>query len=86
MIMQMNFAYSVAALGGKRVLGGRSGITAGIGGFLARTLATLRAEYETRQAIRALRSLDDHMLADIGISRGTIERAVRAGQRFGVRP
>ena len=43
---------------------------------LARDLAAKRV---LRRAIRELHQLDDRMLADIGISRGEIESAVRNG-------
>jgi uncharacterized protein YjiS (DUF1127 family) len=43
-------------------------------------LARLRHALEMRRALREVRELDDRMLADIGISRGELERAVRGGR------
>ena len=37
---------------------------------------TLKARHERRAAIRALESLNDHQLADIGVERGFIVAAV----------
>jgi len=39
-----------------------------------------------RKAIRALQRLDDRSLADIGVSRGGIEAAVRNGDRNAALP
>jgi len=39
-----------------------------------------------RKAVAELQSLDDHMLKDIGISRGEIEHAVHGRARDRVRP
>jgi uncharacterized protein YjiS (DUF1127 family) len=42
--------------------------------------ARLRRALELRRALDEVRALDDRMLADIGISRGELERAVRGGR------
>lgn len=42
--------------------------------------AALR-EIEARRGIRALMAADDATLADLGVSRGAIETAVRGGRR-----
>lgn len=39
----------------------------------------LARKFERFEAVRALNALDDRMLADIGLSRGSIENAVRTG-------
>ena len=58
---------------------------AGLGVRIARAVAALvsalAAEYRARQASKALYELNDHMLADIGLSRSEIETAVRHGRR-----
>ena len=47
-----------------------------------RSIAAARmSELRDRWAIRQLQQLDDRMLADIGMQRGTIEFAVRNGRR-----
>lgn len=64
--------------------------------WIARVLATvlklgpaLQATLRARRAAAALASMDDHMLQDIGISRGEIESVVRrrrARQQFNLPP
>src|SRR5262245_65766293 len=39
----------------------------------------LAAQHRLRRAVRELHRLDDHMLRDIGVTRGEIESAVRDG-------
>jgi uncharacterized protein YjiS (DUF1127 family) len=58
---------------------GRSGRTA-IRAGLAALIHGLAREREIRRSMRELRSLDDRMLHDIGLTRGDIERAVRFGR------
>ena len=41
---------------------------------------TLAGMVEARRTRASLSRLDDHMLKDIGLSRGSIESAVRAGR------
>jgi uncharacterized protein YjiS (DUF1127 family) len=50
-----------------------------LGVFSIRLARDLTAKRVLRSAIRELQQLDDRMLADIGISRGEIESAVRNG-------
>jgi uncharacterized protein YjiS (DUF1127 family) len=50
-----------------------------LGVFSIRLARDLAAKRVLRSAIRELHQLDDRMLADIGISRGEIESAVRNG-------
>lgn len=40
----------------------------------------LAAERQLRRVTRELESLDDHRLRDLGLTRGSIERAVRFGR------
>jgi uncharacterized protein YjiS (DUF1127 family) len=40
-------------------------------------------EIEARRSARELMAADDAILADLGVSRGAIERAVRTGRREG---
>ena len=47
---------------------------------IARMLWLAGEERGRRRAIRELKRFDDKMLADIGIRRGDIERAVRYGR------
>jgi uncharacterized protein YjiS (DUF1127 family) len=49
-------------------------------GGIARLAGVAVAEYRARRAARYLTGLDDFMLRDIGIGRGEVERAVRAGR------
>lgn len=49
-------------------------------GRLRRMLKAIAEERGRRRAIRELRSLDNHVLADIGIARGEIEHVVRCGR------
>lgn len=53
--------------------------------FPALARAVARAWSEAR-ALRAMQSLDDAMLADIGVGRSEIEDAVRHGRPFRARP
>lgn len=48
---------------------------------MAAVIPALAAEYRARCAAKALYELNDHMLADIGLSRGEIELVVRYGRR-----
>ncbi len=38
-------------------------------------------EYRLRRAVRELAVMDDHILRDIGLGRGELERAARFGRR-----
>ncbi len=49
-------------------------------GATARLIDDLAARRDRRRAVEALRGLDDHILRDIGITRGEIESAVRHGR------
>lgn len=44
-------------------------------------LGRIRRALALRRALREVRELDDRMLADVGISRGELERAVRGERR-----
>ena len=44
------------------------------------------AEYHTRAAVRQLQELDDRLLHDIGLTRGTINQAVRRGRELELVP
>jgi uncharacterized protein YjiS (DUF1127 family) len=46
----------------------------------AQAIGWLRARHQMRRAIRELAALDDHMLADIGLSRGAVMYAVVHGR------
>lgn len=52
-------------------------LVARIIGFVARAKRAIEGELAARQAIDELVSMNDHMLRDLGISRGEIESAVR---------
>ncbi len=43
-------------------------------------LEALRREIRIRRALRHVSALDDHALCDIGLSRGSVEDAVRHGR------
>lgn len=47
---------------------------------LKRLLGRIGAEWRLRRSLETLRSFDDHMLADIGLTRGSVEYAVRYGR------
>lgn len=47
---------------------------------LATVIRALAAEWRVRGAIRELELLDDRRLRDLGLTRMTIERAVRRGR------
>lgn len=58
------------------------------GSYLPQLFATIRElsatvlrEIEARRGVRELMEADDAMLADLGLSRGSVERAVRTGRR-----
>jgi len=48
--------------------------------MLKRLLGRIGAEWRLRRSIATLRSFDDRMLADIGLTRGSVEYAVRGGR------
>ena len=48
---------------------------------LARALPHATDEWVVKRAMAELQGLDDHMLKDIGLTRGEIESCVRHGQR-----
>jgi uncharacterized protein YjiS (DUF1127 family) len=50
------------------------------GSWLERLLRRWRSLIETRRALRRLSAADDHILKDIGVSRGDIEWLVRHGR------
>ncbi|HEY7385690.1 MAG TPA: DUF1127 domain-containing protein [Beijerinckiaceae bacterium] len=58
----------------------RIGAPVRIAQLLSACMSALAAEYRARQAAKALYGLNDHMLADIGLSRADIETAVRKGR------
>lgn len=47
---------------------------------IRRLLAGIRSAWRTRRSIDELMALDDHELADIGLTRGAVEYAVRHGR------
>ena len=51
-----------------------------VSAVLPTVIRALAAERRLRRAIRELESLDDHRLRDLGLTRGSIERAVRFGR------
>ncbi|WP_210482907.1 DUF1127 domain-containing protein [Microvirga antarctica] len=48
--------------------------------MIVHVLATIRRWFDNRQAERQLSKLSDHMLSDIGISRGDISTVTRRGR------
>jgi len=50
-----------------------------LGNLIKRWIATIRSKFQVRRAIHALMALDDRRLADIGLTRGAVEHAVRDG-------
>ena len=50
------------------------------GGWLGRVVAGVVAEWKARRAMRALSSMDDRMLRDIGINRDQIWYVARHGR------
>jgi len=48
---------------------------------LARAVRNATEEWIVKRAIKELQGLDDHMLKDIGLTRGEIEACVRDGRR-----
>jgi uncharacterized protein YjiS (DUF1127 family) len=50
---------------------------------IGRLAAAFAAEIEARRSARALMAADDATLADLGVSRGAIEHAVRTGRGEG---
>ncbi|WP_185984716.1 DUF1127 domain-containing protein [Aureimonas mangrovi] len=49
--------------------------------MISRLASHLRNYRAYSQSVMALREMDDRMLADIGVMRGDIGRAVRSGRR-----
>ncbi len=47
---------------------------------VARCVARLEHEARIRRDLATLQSVDDHLLADIGLTRGRLERAIRDGE------
>lgn len=60
--------------------GPRAADAAASPGRAARVAGMVVAEYRARRARRALAGLSEHLLDDIGIDRGGIDRAVRLGR------
>ncbi len=48
---------------------------------LARISRAIAQEFRARHSVRTLESMDDRMLADMGITRGDIDDAVRGPAR-----
>lgn len=48
---------------------------------LARLAQWVRQEYQFRRSTAALRELDDRLLADIGLTRVSVDHGVRCGER-----
>jgi uncharacterized protein YjiS (DUF1127 family) len=46
---------------------------------ISRCIAWLRYRRQVRRAIETLEDFDDHLLADLGLTRDQIEKAARAG-------
>ena len=81
--MQMQAVQSFAqgqAAAGEQIVEGRPTAITKILVRLSRMLRMVAEERGRRRAIQELRRLDNHLLADIGIRRGEIERAVRNGR------
>jgi uncharacterized protein YjiS (DUF1127 family) len=53
---------------------------------ILRRLLKAIAEHNTRRAVRELQSLDDRLLRDIGLTRASIEQAVRQGRELDMIP
>ncbi|MGL4965687.1 MAG: DUF1127 domain-containing protein [Inquilinus sp.] len=47
---------------------------------VARLIAWIRTEHRVRRDLALLRTADDRQLADIGLTRGEIDHAVRRGR------
>lgn len=60
-------------------------VATGLARRLSAVVGLSRRRHEHKKTVRALHSLSDHVLSDIGIERGSIERAVRDIER-GVDP
>jgi uncharacterized protein YjiS (DUF1127 family) len=58
----------------------RTHLLAPAAGAIERLIAWIRREYRIRRGINELRSLDDYMLSDIGLTRDAIEHAARYGR------
>ncbi len=56
-----------------------AGIRSAVAAFVRRAGEWLRNERDIRNSARALADLDDHVLADLGISRRHIRHAARHG-------
>ncbi len=61
-------------------LGPAAGSARASGWGLGRLGTTLAAEWRAFSAARTLRSFDDHVLRDMGVSRSEIDHAVRFGR------
>lgn len=57
-----------------------SNLAARIAGFPIALLAAVAARRRWRHELAVLSAMDNRMLADIGLTRGDIERAMRDGQ------